>query len=325
MDFEIPAGQTTITADIGPGDVQGYEVLATVTNQQPEHRNDTYLETTVTAHVDTEYVVYDCRQHDVPTWIAVADGDLVGDGGGAADSYGFRPCEDGPFSLALDTDVPESTFRLGMEQKTARIFAFAAPSAEFRQCINGDAPDECGLPEPMASTDAEFGFRIYAHAPAPYVLKLWDESVGEPNQFEALSSLQGVPWLVDRAVVAGDDADRLVFDLPESDTDYLVDVYTAFPHRERCIMRNLDELPPIEGAHFEFEAAVHELCGADVRLVVDGVEVRRDADPTARGHYMELGAQLSPGDAHRIEVEVVRGDPRNIRYAVVVRTRTEMP
>ena len=44
---------TTITADIGPGDVQGYEVLATVTNQQPEHRNDTYLETIVTAHVDT--------------------------------------------------------------------------------------------------------------------------------------------------------------------------------------------------------------------------------------------------------------------------------
>jgi hypothetical protein len=40
---------------------------------------------------------------------------------------------------------------------------------------------------------------------------------------------------------------------------------------------------------------------------------------------MELGARLEPGTGHQVEVEVVRGDPRNIQYAVVVRTRTQIP
>jgi hypothetical protein len=44
-----------------------------------------------------------------------------------------------------------------------------------------------------------------------------------------------------------------------------------------------------------------------------------------KGHFSELGARLPPGVVHRVEVRVVRGDPRNIVYAVIVRTRTELP
>ncbi len=66
------------------------------------------------------------------------------------------------------------------------------------------------------------------------------------------------------------------------------------------------------------------VCGVDVRLVVDGSTVTPDKNPYASGHFMELGAQLSPGIDHQVVVEVIRGDPRNIQYSVVVRTRTQM-
>jgi hypothetical protein len=45
-----------------------------------------------------------------------------------------------------------------------------------------------------------------------------------------------------------------------------------------------------------------------------------------KGQLSELGALLPPGVVHRVEVRVVRGgDPRTIVYAVIVRTRTELP
>ena len=81
--LEIPTGQQTIIPDIGPGDIPGLAVLATMTNTQPEHRNDTQLTATVTVHTDTLAVSSYCRSHDVPTWIAYADGDLVSDSPGA--------------------------------------------------------------------------------------------------------------------------------------------------------------------------------------------------------------------------------------------------
>jgi hypothetical protein len=44
-----------------------------------------------------------------------------------------------------------------------------------------------------------------------------------------------------------------------------------------------------------------------------------------KGHFSELGALLPPGIVHRVEVRAIRGDPRNIVYAVIVRTWTELP
>jgi hypothetical protein len=40
---------------------------------------------------------------------------------------------------------------------------------------------------------------------------------------------------------------------------------------------------------------------------------------------MEVGTRLAPGAAHGVAVEVVRGDPRNLSYGIVVRTATQMP
>src|SRR5262245_17757301 len=59
--FAIPAGQRTISADIRPGDIHGYDVLAHVTNRQPEHRGASYLEASATVHVDGINVTFFCR------------------------------------------------------------------------------------------------------------------------------------------------------------------------------------------------------------------------------------------------------------------------
>ena len=74
-----------------------------------------------------------------------------------------------------------------------------------------------------------------------------------------------------------------------------------------------------------YAAAVARLCGVDLRLVVDGRTVAPVDDPRADGHVQELGDVLAPHEEHHVEVDVVRGDPRDVRYAVVLRTRTEMP
>jgi hypothetical protein len=128
-------------------------------------------------------------------------------------------------------------------------------------------------------------------------------------------------------VTAAPGADRLAFELSASDSEYLLDVYTGKgPHFERCTVQHGDDLPDWESTdHNVYAAAVDKVCGADLRLVVDGTRVTPDKDPKAAGHFMELGAGLEPGTGHQIEVEVVRGDPHNIQYAVVVRTRTRIP
>ena len=123
-------------------------------------------------------------------------------------------------------------------------------------------------------------------------------------------------------------ADRLAFELPPSDAEYLVDVYTEdAPHSDRCLAQRADELPDWEHTdHTVYEAAVDKVCGVGLLLVVDGTTIAPEAvDPDATGHFGELGARLSRGADHQVEVNVVRGDPRNIRYAVAIRTRTELP
>jgi hypothetical protein len=208
----------------------------------------------------------------------------------------------------------------------------ARPSAAYLDCFHGPTPD-CnavyGLPQPIVDPPAKFGFQIYEHRAARPVLEILDGArSGEPIRFEALSAIKGVAWLVDRAVVAAPDAERLAFELPASDHEYLVDVYDGHSSGfDRCLRRHRDELPDFETTDSHvYYALVDDLCGADLRLLVDGTPVSPDRrELVAKDHFTELGARLSPGAAHRIEVEVVRGDPRNIQYAVVVRTRTELP
>ena len=156
-----------------------------------------------------------------------------------------------------------------------------------------------------------------------------DAGNGEPVQFEAVSSIEGVAWLVDRAVVAAPDADRLAFELPASNTEYLVDVYDqASPHFDRCFDQHQDELPDYATTDSHVYAdAVDKVCGVDLRLVIDGTTDRPGRGVPREDRPLQ-GARCPachPASSTDVEVKVVRGDPRNIRYAVVVRTRTQMP
>jgi hypothetical protein len=319
--FEIPAGQQTIAPDIGPGDVRGWKVLATLTNSQPAHRGATVLATTVTVHTDPTYYQIYCRSADPSVWLFFGFTD-----GGGADGR----CDEGSPSLP-PPDMPERSFSNDGTLTTFRMFV-ARLSPEARACYRKGVEDcskRYGTPQPLAATDVEFGFRVFDLRPAPSVLELFqDAGNDEPWQFEALSSIKGVAWLVDRAVAAAPDAHRLAVELPASDPEHLVDVYVATgPNNDRCMAQHADEIPKDDlPDHSVYAAAVDKVCGVDLRLVVDGTTIAPEAvDPVTTGHFSELGARLSPGTDHQVEVEVVRGDPRNIRYAVVVRTRTQMP
>jgi hypothetical protein len=323
--LQIPAGQQTIIPDIRPGDVHGFDALATVTNSQPEHRGDSELSATVTIHTEYQFYATYCRGGS-DLWFFYD----IGDGGGGSD----RCSPDADTTLAPPADFSETASAPGgAESRNVRMWV-ARPSATWVDCkeaeAHGETPDnpDCDVvPQPIVNPDAEFGFRIYEHQPRVALTLLDDQGNGEPYHFGALSGINRLAWLVDRAVVAAPDADRLAFELPASDSDYLVDVYTGKgPHRERCLAQHSDELPDWESTdHNVYEAAEDKICGVDVRLVVDGTPVTPDKDPDRAGHFAELGAHLAPGSAHQIVVEVVHGDPRNIQVAVVVRTRTQMP
>jgi hypothetical protein len=322
---EIPAGQQTVTPDIGPGDVTGFDVLATVTNSQPEHRGDSELSATVAIHTEFQFYATYCRGGS-DLWFFYD----IGDGGGGSDQCS----PDADTTLAPPADISETASPPGgTESRNVRMWV-ARPSAAWVDCKEAEAHGKISdnpacdvVPQPIVDPPADFGFRIYEDQPRVVLHLLDDQGNGEPYHFAALSGINGVAWIIDRAVVAAPDAERLAFDLSASDSGYLVDVYTGRgPHRELCLEQHADELPDWESTdHNVYAAAEDKVCGVDVRLVVDGTSVSPDKDPHASGHFMELGAQLSSGVGHEVVVEVVDGDPRNIQFAVVVRTRTQMP
>jgi hypothetical protein len=327
--FEIPAGQQTTTPDIRPGDVHGFAVLATVTNSQPGHQGDAELTATVTSPVDGAYFSVYCRGPS-DLWFFWDRGDGGGgDGTCSPDADTTRRDLTGQLEPSGDIGELARTQR-GTESITVRMWV-VRPSAAYLRCRQRDTEDctsKYGLPQPIVSPEAQFGFGIYAHE-SPRALRLFAGNADPTNySFGALSSLDKVAWLLDRAVTAAPGADRLAFELPASDDEYLVDVYDARgPHFERCLAQHPGELPDFASTdHSVYEAAVDQLCYADLQLVVDGTPVPPDnTDPVDKGHFSELGALLPPGVVHRVEVRVVRGDPRNIVYAVIVRTRTELP
>jgi hypothetical protein len=315
--FRVPAGQQTIAADIGQGDVRAPDVLASVTSSQPEHRGASELSATVPDTRD-EVSTYCRGPADLYYFLD------IGDGGG---EYG-RCSPDADTTLAPGIDIGDMVVEdpVGAPQ-TVRMW-IARPSAAFLRCLREGSGD-CQLSDvpPTVEPDAEFGFEVYEHRSTLAFQLLDDAGNGEPYPLQALSTVDGTAWLVDRAVVAAPGAGRLAFELAASDHDRLVDVYTGLGrHLERCRDQHADELPDqVSTDHLVYQAAFDKVCGVDVRLVVDGTAVTPDKDPYARGHFQELGAELTRNTDHRVEVEIVRGDPRDIQYAVVVRTRTQIP
>lgn len=156
--FVIPDGQTTIPVDIRPGDVRGWDVLATVTNTQPEHRRAADLSTTVTVHTDgasgENQVSYYCRTGDEEIWMVTR----VSGGGG-----GIGPCDsEGPMAFQPVTDVPQWTSQHAAEPLTVRMY-LTRVSSELLACNRKGAEDCTRYAQPLQTTDADFGFRIYEH------------------------------------------------------------------------------------------------------------------------------------------------------------------
>jgi hypothetical protein len=312
--FEVPAGQRTIVPDIVPDDVRGFDTLATATNSQPEHRGDARLTTTVATRVGTAFVRVYCRGAADLMYIYEREDGASGIGHCAPDA---------DTTLAPGFDIPDEvvTDQPGALSMTMWV---TRPSAAWLDCWRQGTQD-CdavyGTPPAMADPATRFGFAVYEHRPAP-ALHLFQRS------YDAVSTINHVAWVIDRAVTTAPGAGRLAFELPRSDNEYVVDVYqTQSRHFEHCRQAHEAELPDYETTQSsDYWDAVDEVCGTEVALSVDGIPVPSDNRDTARkGHFTELGGHLEADALHRVEAEVVRGDPRNVRYAVVVRTRTELP
>jgi hypothetical protein len=312
--FEIPRGQQTIVPDIGPGDVRGFDTLAVVTSSQPEHQGDATLSTTVATRAGVAFVVVYCRGPADLMYIYQRE-----DG-----ASGIGSCSpDADTTLAPDHDIPDEVFSdqavpLSMTMWVAR------PSAGWLHCWRrgtSDCDAQYGTPPAVTDPGTRFGFAVYEHRPAP-VVQLFRRS------YDAASTINHVPWVIDRVVTPAAGAGRLAVELPSSGPERIIDVYQApSSHFEDCRLAHAEELPDYETTQSaDYWAEVDELCGTTLRLVVDGTPVERDnRDPSGKGHFTELGAQLGSDATHQVEVEVVRGDPRNVRYALVIRGRTEVP
>ncbi len=317
--FVVPSGQETLVPEIGPSDVAGFEIVATLTSSQPEHRGDAELSVTIP---DRSISMSSYCRGDAGLY-AFTD---IDDGGG-----GYFACSpDAPTTLAPTTDLVDQVAQDPVDgTRTVRMW-LARPSREFLDCVEVDGPVDCPRAEdvpPVSDPDADFGFRLYGSPDVSPVLRLpLAEENGEPFRFRALISVGGVPWVLDRAVVAAPGASRLAVRVRASDRPRLVDVYADDSiHLERCRREHADDLPSYESVQSaDYWAQVHRLCGVDVRLLVDGQRVPPSDDPRADGHVRPLGAVLDAAE-HRIEVEVVRGDPRDVAYALVLRHRSEMP
>jgi hypothetical protein len=311
--FVIPEGQTTTPVEIRSGDVHEWNVLATVTNAQPGHRGAADLSTTVT--VNTEggggqwSVSPFCRTEDKDIWMVSRMSGGAG-GYGPCDSEGpmkFRPSDIGQWS---DSGSPEPL--------TVRIY-LTRVTPELENCLDGGDMTECfaRYGRPLATTDAEFGFRVYEHPRSRFVLTLWDWYT-----FEAVSTIDLKPWIVDHAVIAAPGSDRLAVALPDSDRERLVGVYSLHgPHWDTCVEAHEAELPNPESGS-DWRNAVEKTCGVHFRLLVDGeyvkppeLQLTDDDGPSGFGYPVMY---VDPG-AHHVTVEVTGSDPRNVRFAIVIR------
>ena len=207
---------------------------------------------------------------------------------------------------------------------SARAYV-ARPSADWLRGYDacdrkgeGDCIALWGVPEPIADPPAEFGFRIYEHRSQRRVLKLWDGT-----EFEALSTNHGDAWVIDRAEVAAPRSDRLAFVLPESHGRRLLSVFTIpTGHADRCVDRHQDDLPNRDYNRAGWEAEVDRLCGVDLRLTVDDEYVPPPASDDFGTEWGDHLMYAGPGE-HHVVVTVTRGDPRDIEYAVLIRTEKQ--
>lgn len=336
-----PAGQVTVTPDIAAGDIQGWEVGGSLTNADPGWEGATDL----TASIETigisgreKNVVPFCNGDPDTWWVLKKDlGGVGGErnddgsmGDGSRAITGACSPDDptsapAPLSEATDCSRPIRplcpwNFAIEAWQHDEapaalplRMFVTGALSSRAEECLAGTSDVDACLAAhdiiPLDESDATFGFAVFEHRMAPTVMTV----LGTPHQ--ALGIGDRVQYLVDRAVVAARGAAELKLQLPATDRQLVV----AVVHVETAA---LDEC--VDGIDIEEvdaassrrrQEAIRRRCVTELALRVDG-----EPGPNLGEDFLFGNPQvvLPPGDAREVTVEVVKNDPANIRYALVI-------
>jgi hypothetical protein len=327
---EEPPGQVTVRPEIGSGDIRGWELGGSITNTQPGSVAATDLFLTVNAGElsvccaeGQAYVAPFCHGDPGTAWVLTTD--IDGDGAGNPDpsDQGTRGLS-GTCSTDDPTAVPPAAGAIGPQQwgnegtmaYPIRMFVTDALTTGAQRCLTLSMDtDSCltahGL-VPLDATDTTFGFGVYERGVAPTVMNVlgW--------RFEALAMADGVSYLVDRAIVSAQGSPRLVVQMPASDRSRIVAVYaTETPELEDCAAA-LGHRPPQSAEEEKAQFAEFDRrCTTDLELRVDG-----RLPPTAGTDYAYFGfdgqALLPPGDARTVTIDVIKNDPRYVRYALVI-------
>lgn len=300
----IPSDQTTTKADLGPGDIRGWKVLATLTNSQPEHEGAAELQATVMIHTEITYMQVYCHSADASAWYFYS----VGDGGGGSGqcdqgSKSLPPFDYSPLTYSNDVASP-TTLRMFVTRLSPDAMACYQAGAE-------DCTDRFGAPQPLAVPDAEFGFRSYDHAPAPVVMTLAGRG------YEAWSVKDGEPWILDRAVQSAKDADRLVTRLPAEGGGWIVGLFHEPTDHEETCARQQGLLDYRESERARALRDRDRLCGVRFNLEVDGKFSENGGVDDASYGYGDPWVYAAAGE-HVITVDVTHGDPRNARFFVMI-------
>ena len=250
------------------------------------------------------------------TWYAYS----YGDGGG-----GSGPCSvNDPVSPPPpDRDLGARLGRFAPEPLPVRMFVFKPTKAQLRCLHRIGLVRSCRI-GPAASTDATFGFAIHEHRANRWVLQLGEDlgfdvlHLEDPLAFEALAIQDGREYLIEKAVVPAPASRRVLVRLDASDRERLVGVFSIANKREqKCFNRYLKEhrLPGSgESAERTLTDQAAKFCSVEYALKVDGTVAPESAEFSEFGDpWMHV-----PVGAREVTINVVRGDPRNERLAVVI-------
>ncbi|MEO5663933.1 MAG: hypothetical protein ABIR39_11675 [Nocardioides sp.] len=311
--FELPAGEVTYTPDIAPDDIHGWDTLATRTNTQTELLGATDLSTSVTVsgvgNMHWEVTPYCLGDPDTWYRLTYADGGFEASRCGPGAQVPVAPRY--PFIVPASSDM----FIEGPQEEPVRMIV-TRPTQAWVDCFTsgkGGCKADVSPLRPLESTDVEFGFVVFQHPVSPTVLEVFDQD------FEALAmTATGEELLVARAVVSAADASTLVVPLDPSEQVRVVGVYqTGTPRLDECREQADTEglLDDPRGVPRSAYSELDRQCMPQLALRVDGERV--ELDNTSHGLFGVTGSLVPPG-ARELTVDVVKNDPRNGRFALVL-------
>lgn len=321
----VPAGQTTIVPEIGPGDIHGWDVVGEGTNEGP---GDTDLSAVVDARgLDggQSYIDQFCHGDPSTWWVLAYDLDgvdgVVEDGPGNGNRARFGQCsQDAPSTSPTATEDIDpggrSLYGSSSDSYPLRMFVTDPLPAAARDCLAWPADVYACLAEhqvvPLIASDATFGFVVYEHTRGPLVL----HGMGGMLGHEALAIADGVEFIVQRAVVSAPDAEQLVAQLPASDRRRIVTVVETETAAAQACGEDIDIDVVDAESSLRYQEAYQRRCAPTLQVLLDGDPTVED--PESDSNIGPHQTEVPPGGPHEITVEVVENDPRTVQYAVVI-------